>query len=406
MKKYLAYIALASGLAIGQMAAAETLRFATWNGEDNLKVLREISKRFEAKNPGVTVQIEPYADGYDKKLIVAFGAGSPPDVMYMWNYPKYYTSLLPLSDLIARDGEEMHIDDIPKGLLNASKIDGEIYALPVGFTTHVVFYNKDLFKQKGIAFPSENWTWSELREKAAKFRDKGTKTYGFAVEVKPDPYDFEQFLWSNGTKYISDDGKVLDGYMNSPESIEVLDMFADMVKKQQAIAVGVGDAKSGSAIFKAGKMAMYQSAMWSKGGLDESGINYGVAKLPSFNGKPLHSSIGASGMSIAKDSTKKDLAWKFLKFYASPEAVKLRVNDLPVRTSVANEMDMKNDPIYKPFFDILAVSNRETHAFLKNPKWGKIQSNLSRAIEATIMGKGTAEENLNDAVSRSKRYLK
>ena len=386
--------------------AEETIRFATWDSDESLAIQQAIAKKFEEKHPGVKVQVEPYADGYDQKLVAAFGAGSPPDVMYMWNFPQYYTSLMPLDDLIAKDAAEIKPDDIPQGLMNTTRIEGKTYGMPAGFTTQVVFYNKDMFKAAGVEEPKDGWTWDDLRAAAAKFRNKENKVYGFAVDAKPDPYDFEQFLWSNGTKYISDDGKTLDGYMNSDAAAQVLDMFGDMAKKEEAVTLNLGDDTSGSTLFKGSKIAMFQSARWSKAGIDSAGFSYGVAPLPKFGDKPAHSALGVSAMSIAKDAAHPDLAWEFVKFFSSPEAVAMRTNDLPVRTSVAEEKGMTKDPVYKPFFDILATSNKETHAFLKNQNWGKVQDNLARAIEATMIDQGNAKAHLDDAVKRSQRFLK
>lgn len=412
MRNNIKQLVLASAVAVMSMGSTspswgeEVLRFATWDSDESYEIQKEIVKLFEEVNPGVRVQIEPYGDGYNKKLIASFGAGNPPDVMYMWNYPKYYTSLMPLNELMARDAEEMGLADIPAGLINTTRIDGRAYGMPAGFTTHVVFYNKDMFSAADVDEPSAGWTWSELREKAAKFRDKTNKIYGFAVEAKPDLFDYEQFFWSNGTRFISEDGSSVDGYMNSPEAVEVLTMFADMAKNEEATVIGIGDNTSGSVLFIGGKLAMYQSAMWSKSGLDNAGLNYGVAMLPAFGDKPVHSSIGASALSVAKDTQNPELAWKFVKFYASDEAVKLRKNDLPIRTSVAEELNMTVDPVYKPFFDMLALSDRESNAFLKHKSWSKIQTNLERAIEATMIEKGNARKHLDTAVARSKRHFK
>jgi multiple sugar transport system substrate-binding protein len=398
--------ALAATFFAGWASAEDkVLRFATWDSDESLAIEEAIAKKFEETHPGVKVQVEAYGDGYDQKLTAAMGAGSPPDVMYMWNFPTYKDSLMPLDDMIAKDAAAMNLADIPQGLMNISKIDGKTYGMPAGFTTQVVFYNKDMFAKAGVAEPHAGWTWDDLRADAAKFRDKDNKVYGFAVDAKPDPYDFEQFYWSNGTKYISDDGKTIEGYMNSPEAVEVLSMFADMIKTEEAVALNIGDDTSGSTLFKSGKIAMFQSAMWSKGGIDESGIPYGVVVLPQFGSKPAHSSIGASAVSIAKDTKEADLAWEFVKFYSTPEAVAMRKNDLPIRTSVAETSGMTADPIFKPFFDMLTISNRETNAFLKNPNWGRIQDNLAKAIEATMIDQGNAKAHLDEAVAASARFL-
>ena len=44
--------------------------------------------------------------------------------------------------------------------------------------------------------------------------------------------------------------------------------------------------------------------------------------------------------------------------------------------------------------------------FLKNANWGKVQDNLARAIEATMIDQGNAKQHLDDAVNRSKRLIK
>jgi multiple sugar transport system substrate-binding protein len=334
------------------------------------------------------------------------GAGNPPDLMYMWNYPAYYQSLMPLDDMIARDAAELDLADIPSGLMNGGLIDGKTYGMPVGFTTHVIFYNKDLFSAAGVAEPQAGWTWADLRAAAAKLSKPDEQIFGYAVDAKPDPFDFEQFFWSNGTQYISDDGKTLDGLMNSAEAAEVLDMFGDMIKTGEAVALNIGDQTSGSDLFKAGKLAMLEGAMWNKGGIDESGVNYGVAILPAFGDKPVKSTINASGISIARDTAEPDLAWAFVKFFSTPEAVAMRTNDLPIRTSVAESSGLSADPRHAPFFEMLAVADGTVPSFLKNPEWGRIQENLALAIEATMIDQGNAKAHLDQAVAASARFLK
>jgi multiple sugar transport system substrate-binding protein len=310
-----------------------------------------------------------------------------------------------MEDLIARDAAEMDLADISPALMNISTIDGHTYGMPAGFTTQVVFYNKDMFAAAGIAEPQAGWTWDDLRAAAAQFRDAATNTYGFAVDAKPDPFDFEQFYWSNGTQFISDDGTTVDGYMNSAAGAEVLDMFADMIKTEEAVALNIGDDTSGSTLFKAGRIAMFQSAMWSMTGIQSSGINFGVVVLPNFGDQPAQSAIGASAMSIAKDAAEPELAWEFVKFFSSPEAVAMRTGDLPIRMSVAAAKGLTEDPIFQPFFTMLDQTTVHTAAFLQNENWGRIQENLSTAIEATMIDQGNAQAHLDEAVARSARFL-
>ena len=47
-------------------------------------------------------------------------------------------------------------------------MDGSTYGIPVGFTTHCLFYNKDIFDEAGVEYPTEDWTWDDLQEAARR----------------------------------------------------------------------------------------------------------------------------------------------------------------------------------------------------------------------------------------------
>jgi multiple sugar transport system substrate-binding protein len=381
----------------------KTLRFATWDTGDALKIEQDIAKKFEAAHPGTKVQVEAYADGFDQKLAAGFGATNPPDVMYMWDFPTYHQSLEPLDNYSSKD-EELNIEDFYPGLFNYGKIDGKLYGIPAGFTTRVVYYNKKLFDESKIPYPKDGWTWKEFQDIAAKLSDKSKKQYGFGVRAENDTYDLQSFVWSNGSSFISDDGKTIEGFMNSKETAESIQMLGDMVKNGSAVLTGGKGQQSGDDIFKAGKIAMWESGIWPLESFKTAGIDVGTVEIPAFPGKPVKGVLAESALSIAKDSKQKDLAWEFVKFYVSNESIKMRVADLPVRVSVVNELKKDQDPLYKPYYTMLERSSN-TPAFLLNPKWNEVNRQLSAAVEAVMHG-SNAQEVLNQAVKDSERYLK
>ena len=57
-----------------------------------------------------------------------------------------------LDSNIEDKGEE-YKGNFYEALWNYNAVDGETYGLPVGYTTHVVYYNKDLFDAAGIEYP-------------------------------------------------------------------------------------------------------------------------------------------------------------------------------------------------------------------------------------------------------------
>ncbi|MFD2446648.1 ABC transporter substrate-binding protein [Bacillus sp. CGMCC 1.16607] len=380
----------------------KVIRFATWDSGDTLKIQQDIAKEFEKANSNVKVQVEAYGDGFDQKIAASFGAKNPPDVMYMWDFSTYHQSLEPLKSFVEKD-DEIKMDDFYEGLFNYSSVNGEIYGMPAGFTTMVVYYNKKLFDQYKIPYPSDDWTWDDFKKIAKTLSDKGKKQYGFGVTSEPDTYDLQGLIWSNGGSFVSEDGKQIDGYMNSPETISAVQMYGDMVKEGIAVLVGGKSQQSGSDIFKAGKLGMYISGIWPLEGFKEAGIDVGTAVMPAFGSKPVKGLIASSAVSIAKDSKQKDLAWEFVKFYSSEQAIKMRTADLPVRKSVAEATKVTEDELYKPFYTMLENSSN-TPAFLLNPNWNEINRNLSAAINAVMLGKD-AEELLNKAVKDSEKYV-
>jgi len=389
--------------AAGKSGEKVTLRFATWDSGDLLKIQQTIAKKFEEQHPNIKVQVEAYGDGFDQKLAASIGAGDAPDVMYMWDFPTYYKNLEPLDDLLKSDAS-LNVDDFYPGLFNYVKIEDKRYGLPAGFTTRVMYYNKKLFDEAKIPYPKDGWTWDEFKETAKKLTDAGKKQYGFGVRAENDPYDLQGFVWSNGGSFISPDGKTIEGFMNGKETVEAIGMFGDMIKDKFAVKVGGKNQKSGDDIFKAGKLAMWESGIWPLNGFKEAKIDVGTVTMPVFAGKPLKGVVAESAVSIYKNSKHKQEAWEFVKYYASSDAIKLRTSDLPVRKSVVSEMKYDTDPIYQPFYKMLESSDN-TPAFLLHPKWNEINRNLTSAINAVILGQN-AQESFDTAVKDSLKFLK
>ena len=296
------------------------IRFATWDVADDVDAQQKLVDKFNEEHDDIEVTLEAYGSDFDTKISAGMGSGDTPDVMYMWNYPAYADGLEPLDEYIDKEGDD-YKNDFYSTLWNYNSLDGTTYGIPVGFTTHSLFYNKDLFAQAGVEEPTDDWTWSDLQA-AAKTIEEKTGQKGFAFQMKPDPYDFEMYLWSNGTAYCDENGQMA-GQIDSKESQEVFKMFQDMEKDGYAIATE----KNGTDEFRAGTAAMYVYGSWSIASLNEDGMNYGVAKIPSFDGKTSVSILSSSGLSISKDSKNKDAAYEVLRFLLEDENVQEYMDD-------------------------------------------------------------------------------
>ncbi|NWL88457.1 sugar ABC transporter substrate-binding protein [Paenibacillus sp. 79R4] len=360
-----------------EQGGKQTIRFATWDSEDNLTLQQELIDKFNEQHPDIQVNLEAYGSDYDTKITAGMGAKDAPDVMYMWNYPTYKDALEPLDAYIEKEGSDFK-DNFYETLWNYNSADDQILGLPVGYTTHVVYYNKDLFDAAGVPYPQDGWTWEDLQADAKKLTDDAESISGFAFSGKPDPYDYEMFLWGNGASYVDDQGN-LEGNLNSPKSVEVLTMFQNMLKEGYAITTE----GSGATEMKSGKVAMFTNGAWSLGSLREAGINFGVVELPKFKDGSAVSIVSSSGISMSKESSKKDAAWEFIKFWTSEEANKARIDyELPVLKSVVESENLQNDELKKVFYHMLEMSEKYTPASFKVDNWSEISERLELAFES------------------------
>ncbi len=379
----------------------KVLRFATWDTGESLKYQQDIAKKFEKANPGVKVQVEAYADGFEDKLAASFGAKNPPDVMYMWNYPDYYKSLEPLDDYVNKDSSfKTTFDDFYTNILNYHKFKNATFGFPIGFTTRVIYYNKKLFQEAGVPLPTSGWTWEQFSDAAKKLSNPEKKQYGFVLSSKKNSYAFQEYVWSNGSSFISPDGKKVDGYMNSSKTQEILNGFQHMIDEKSAI---VSDKVTES--FKSGKIAMIENGIWPLEDFKKAGMDFGTAEIPSFHGQPSKGVIHSAGIAMAKDSKEKDLAWKFIKYFVSAEAAEMRKTDMPVLKSVVSEQSHKNDQLLSTFYTMLERSS-DTPGFLLTNKWTEVDKKLDYAISSVLLGQNSADKALNEAVKLTEPALK
>ena len=352
-----------------------TIRFASWDTADDVDAQQKMVDKFNEEHPDIQVVLEAYGSDFDTKISASMGSGDAPDVMYMWNYPAYHEGLEPLDSYIEKEGEE-YKKNFYSTLWNYNSYDGQIYGLPVGFTTHCVYYNKDLFEKAGVEEPKDGWTWEDLEEKAKKINE-ATGVKGFSFSMKPDPYDYEMYLWSNGTAYCDKEGK-MEGYINSDKALETYKMFQDMAKDGYAVATE----KSGSDEFESGQTAMFVYGAWAVKKYTEAGVNFGLAKLPSFGTEKSASILSSSGVAIAKSNKNKEAAWEFVKYWTDEENNKSRIGtEFPVLVSVVESEKILDKPEYAPFYAMLDQSGEYTPASFIMDKWSEVSEKLELAFE-------------------------
>ena len=272
---------------------------------------------FEKENPNIKVNYTPGLAGseYNAKLLSSAAAGSLPDVMFV--SAESYRAIVSkgaLWDITDQFDENYPLDDFIDSSRQIMEVDGHVYGISSCTVSPIVYYNKDVFDQKGIDYPSadpENcWTIDEFRDVAKKLTSDDI--YGvYGLETVADTLN-AQLLSNGGTRYNEDYTK---STMNSPENKEVFEIIkAIRTEDGSAPDASTLDAVGMSAkqMLQTGKVAMLVDGSWSLQELAASDMNIGMAPLPSY-GKVL--TTGQAHLHcIAETSKHKDEAWQFLQF--------------------------------------------------------------------------------------------
>jgi multiple sugar transport system substrate-binding protein len=247
-------------------AAPVTLRVTMWESNEALEPYNKAKAMFESANPNIKVQLEPVPQEYGTKLLVQIAAGTAPDVFQLGDgdVSKFVKQgvVEPLDDYIKRDNFDMSVffPDIAK----IGQLEGKTYLLTKDYSPLVLFYNKALFEKAGVAPPSADWTWQDFLETAKKLTvTDGDKVTQWGAQVPNswgDPTWLRgtaPFIYQNGADILSPDGQKATGYLNSPETIEAVQFFTDLITKHK-VSPSKADvaALQGQDLFQTGKVAM------------------------------------------------------------------------------------------------------------------------------------------------------
>ena len=112
-------------------------------------------------------------------------------------------------------------------LYNAGISEGQVYALPYRFTCSVLFYNKTLFDNAGVAYPTDRMDFDAFRETCAALTI-ADEQYGYGIAAsKNDPANvmssFCPFLWGFDGDFLTSD--LTASALNTPESISAIDYW-------------------------------------------------------------------------------------------------------------------------------------------------------------------------------------
>lgn len=324
-----------SGAAPGT-AATQSLIFSsyTWSGYE--AAMRDVIAGWNEEHPDVAVEQQYIAEDYWTKLQTQVAGGTPPDVGIadygrMIVYAKDGV-LLNITDWVDRDSfplDKMFPGAVAQyrwveGDFDSGGEGGGMYGLPSDAQSHIIAYNKSMFDEAGVPYPTDDWTWDDLVEMGKAITKPDENKWGMQV-INPAIITKGNFLFSADGANHSPDYRT--SLIDSPESLETWKWNWDLVYTHQ-IAPPPG-AQAQTNPFMSGQVAMVVDGVWWIADFANiAEFEWDVALFPKHPRTGRRStSLESDGWWIFKVTQQPDLSWSLLQYLAN-EAGQARFGEL------------------------------------------------------------------------------
>lgn len=357
VKKTLSLV-LALALALifcGTALADTTITF--WDGNWNEETFAKIYDQWTAEHPDIKVEAEFLVDsGMSDKYTLALQNGTSADVVSCaldWTTTFANAGLLePLDAYIANDGVDA--SQYVQGAINASSVDGQLYALPFRSETYVLYYNKDILAAAGYDKAPE--TWDEVKEIAAACTKDDIFGYGICgTNYGNFSFQFITMLRCHGGTVLNEDRTA--STLGTDTALQVAQLYYDLSKYAPASMLE-NDNVANRTLFANGKIAMYLSGIYDAPEIEKANpdLNYACAMVPTANGAERSTILGGWSVGISAKSENKEAAWEFVKWLTSSEIAAQYTNTFTGTFTPAVGFADYPDEIIQPNKDALAYA--------------------------------------------------
>jgi multiple sugar transport system substrate-binding protein len=400
-------LAVGGGLTVNGASAQDsiTLTMTAWDVATT-PYWQAVIDAYEAQNPNVHVElVDISSTEYTDVMNIRLSGGDDTDIITVKDIPEYAAMLtrgqiVPLDDYIAADGLDL---SVYSGAAEALTYEGAIYGLPFRSDIWILYYNKTIFDNAGLDYPTNDMTWAEFDALARELTSGSgaDKIYGAHFHV-----------WRSCVQL----GTVQDG-LNTiiSDDYSFMAPMYDMVTKMQkdGIIMDYGELKAGnihySGPFINGQVAMLPMGSWFIGRLiadKAEGIfdfDWGVAAYPHPDGVAAGTTAGTlTSLAINDESNNKDAAWDFIKFYSGEEGAKALAltGNLPaVRTPAVLEIFAALDGMPAEATEALQTTTVRLELPM-HPNVGEIEQILNEEHELIMTRSYSVSEGLDEATDR------
>ncbi|MFP3987165.1 sugar ABC transporter substrate-binding protein [Streptomyces sp. E11-3] len=353
---------------------------------------KETAEAFNKSQKNIKVEFSLIPSGPEgvTKLTNAVKGRNAPDVATMdYSALPEYASEGNLEDLSAVAGDTVS-EKFPENIQSLVNLGGKTWAVPFDVTPIQLFYRKDLFKKYDVEVPG---TWDEYRAAAEKINkaDPKVRITNFGGG---DPALLAGLAWQAGAQWYGTSGDAWKVTIDGAASKKVAAYWDGLLDDGLASKTplwGEGEAKERAG----GKVATIIGAAWSAGGFstgypDLKG-KWGIAPLPTWDGKPATGMYGGTSYVVPKGSKHTEAAAQFIEWVTTnPEAMKPRLSSLKAPSSAlpANEAMRKVaaeefDGSYFEGQDVYELSGQAADTIVPGWTWGPVQQQVTAAQGST-----------------------
>jgi len=326
------------------VASAENI-VLNWTYATNATVVsiyEQVIAEFEAENPNVTINFNPIPwDNYWEKVQTDIAGGNPPDLMFMGLsfYPIFSESgyLLDLQTYIDAD-DTFDLDDRFPEEKNAFATNGRVHAVSDKVNSTVLAYNKDIFDEAGLPYPTDDWTWDDLRENAIKLTERsGNRVTRYGLGVAAADYAiFSHFIEQAGGDFFTEDKS--RALLDSPEALEATQFLADLILEHRVAPYPDELREMGiNTRFLTGQVAMAYVNTGIRYEAESARFDWDVVRIPKHPKTGNRQTVFSSdAIAISSATEHPDVAWAFVKYLLENGANRIVETGMYLPTSVSD----------------------------------------------------------------------
>lgn len=358
------------------------------------------AQQFQEQYPYITLDLKDTAEiSYDLRV------GEDVFMASQFELPQLLqqNAVLNLSGYYDQE-QDLNVGDFYPEVVSTFTNQGKRWAVPFGINMLVMYYNKDLFDQFGVEYPTMDWRWADFLDIALRVNDPLDNVFAYAMHFDNELAVYEPvlFIYQHGGKIFDNIQNPIDFTLDEELNVEAMEFYAGLIHTHNVAPTSEQRARLGRPYpwrpILEQRFAMWTLMLSDRGGLTWPSaweMNWGIVPLPQDAAPATMASV--DGLFISSKTEHPDECWMWVTYLSQ----QMPPNQMPARRSLAESNTWEQGVGYD-----VAVAARTAldGALIVNPDLLGFESALNAMMEAfSAIRSGEKEPDtaLNDAQQKS-----